>query len=405
MRVLMLSTYDRLGGAAIAARRLHDGLRAAGVDSLMLVHEKTDPDASVISAYSRLNTVERFRLSQSIRRHGAALGRYPERTTADWSINRWENGLRTAIESLQPDILHLHWVGNGYMPLQTLSRIRVPVVWTLHDMWAFTGGCHYTDGCEQYTDSCGCCPQLASDTVRDLSRSGWMLRQRHLPVERLTVASPSRWLADCARKSSLLAKAVIDVIPNGLSLDRFRPFDRSLARSVFGLPHDTPIILFGAVNSTSTPRKGYVYLKQMLLDLPAGVHTVVFGTFDGLDLPSSTTSVGVLRDEHTMALLYAAADVFVAPSTQDNLPNTVMEALACGTPVVAFRIGGMPDLITHGQTGYLAQPFDTTDLAAGVTACLENPSWGQAGRRDAEARYGIDHAARRYLELYRSLLP
>jgi glycosyltransferase involved in cell wall biosynthesis len=221
--------------------------------------------------------------------------------------------------------------------------------------------------------------------------------------------SPSRWLADCARGSAALGDCDIVVIPNGLDLTRYRPRDRARCRARFGIPHNVPLVAYGAMNSTTDTRKGYSHLASALERLAESNSSLRLLVFGGRDETGATHGVplhgiGRVDDDATMVELLNAADVFVAPSEQDNLPNTVVEALACGCPVVAFDIGGMPDLVVPGRTGFLAAPFDTAALADCILRALQaGPGLRASAREHAEAHYELGSIARRHMDLYRGL--
>jgi glycosyltransferase involved in cell wall biosynthesis len=232
----------------------------------------------------------------------------------------------------------------------------------------------------------------------------------------LTIVTPSRWLADCARKSSLFHDLRIEVIPNGLDSQRYKPVEQKLARDLLNLPQDKQLILFGAMKATSDRRKGFHLLLPALQKLSQiqgqdRIELVVFGASEPREPPDfgfKVNYLGRLNDDISLALVYAAADVFVVPSLEDNLPNTVMESLACGTPCVAFKIGGMPDMIEHGQNGYLAQPYEIEDLAKGIAWVLEDRErYGKLCDRDrqkVEQEFTLELQAHRYLSLYQELI-
>ncbi len=428
MRVIQLSAEDISGGAARAAQRLHLGLRAIGIDSRMVVRHKGGDDPYTYPAFAVPFADGRAApagLRQDLRKavfkacgylDQLPLRCYPRRQTLTWSIGWVPTGIPAIVARLGPNVIHLHWIGAGFVPIRALPAFRRPLVWTLHDMWAFTGGCHQAIDCVRYQQLCGNCPQLGSDRERDLSRRIWGQKYRHWGRLDLTVATPSRWLADCAKKSTLFRDRRIEVIPYGIDTSRYRPHEQTLARQVLGLPPDRRLILFGAMHSTSDPLKGFNHLQSALRALAQSapkerLHLMVFGASEPPDPPDfgfPATYAGSLHDDLSLALLYSAADVFVAPSRQDNFPNTVLEALACGVPCVAFDIGGMPDLIAHQQTGYLARPFDEADLARGIAWVLEDESrrraLAEAARRKVEREYDLTSVARRYEALYHEVL-
>lgn len=410
MKVTHVNFSDNGGGAAIAARRLHAGLRTAGVESSMLVVKRRSDDPHVIPVH--INRIElalrrRAMAQEHPHRHG-----YTQYRGEHWSNARLSLPVARGAAKLAPDLVNLHWVGDGMLSPREMARLRCPLVWTLHDMWAFTGGCHYSEGCTRYTMACGACPQLASGDENDLSRRNFQRKARDLPRLNLTVVTPSQWLAGCVRVSTLLKDVRVEVIPNGLDMQVYRPYDRQQARAALNLPADHRLILFAAMQ-TDNRRKGMSHLRAALdkLNTPYPVSLLVMGQggaagLQGCGFP--VIEMGVITDAARQAMLYSAADLFVAPSEEDNLPNTVMEALACGTPCAAFKIGGMPDLIDDQQTGVLVPPFDADRLARAVEWVIADEArihaLGQQARRRAVERYDLPIIAARYLALYREIL-
>jgi glycosyltransferase involved in cell wall biosynthesis len=301
------------------------------------------------------------------------------------------------------------------MRLETLVRFNAPIVWTMHDSWAFTGGCYLPLDCIRYRESCGKCPVLGSSRENDLSRLVWLRKQKAWQGLNLTVVAPSRWMAASARASSLFRHARIEVIPNGIDVERFKPCDRSAARESYSLPKDKKLILFGAKGATSDRNKGFHLLVEALRELAAGssrddIELAVFGTSAAAkmpDLPFKAHYLGWQRDDISLAQLYATADVFVLPSISENLPYTVMEAMACGTPCVGFAQGGVPDLITHYGNGYLARPYEPSDLASGIAWVLEDEerrhTLAGLARVKIVEQFAQNIVTERHLELYRRL--
>jgi glycosyltransferase involved in cell wall biosynthesis len=413
LNVLHLSTSDIEGGAARAAYRLHQGLLGFGVRSQMHVQCKCGNDPLVTGSDTRLGrfAAKLFYLVDSL---PVILSR--RRRGATFSPAIFPDRLARHTTRIAPDIVHLHWIAGGFMKIETLSQFDKPIVWTLHDMWPFTGGCHFAGECSRYSGSCGCCPELDSSVESDLSRRIWRRKAqawRDLP---LAILTPSRWMAECATASSLFLKADIRVIPNGIDTTLFHPLNRLTARKILGLPQNKRLILFGAMSPTADPRKGFQHLLSAVKDLAKsgwGENTelLVYGANKPQNKPDfgmNASYMGHVSDEKTMVLLNAAADVCVAPSIQDNLPNTVMEALACGTPVVAFRIGGLLDMIDHGETGWLAHPFDHRDLAKGIVHVIEDAArrevMGRLAREKVIRDYAESIVARRHMDLYEELL-
>lgn len=302
------------------------------------------------------------------------------------------------------------------MNVRTLRKLQRPIVWTLHDMWPFTGGCHHDDGCGRYSGGCGKCPVLASTWRIDLSSLGWQRKQRAYRGLAMHVVAPSRWLANLAANSPLLGQFPVSVIPNPINVQTFRPIDKRSARKMLGLPPDGQVVLFGALRATSMQSKGFPLLVDALQRFSRrgpkrDRYLLVLGASRPEQAPDCgmpSVYAGTLSDDVSLALSYSAADVYVTPSRQENLSNMVMESLSCGTPVVAFSIGGMPDMVEHLRNGYLAQPFEPEDLARGIEWVLEDEG-RHAGLR-ARARdkaleeYESGKIAHRYRGLYEQVL-
>jgi glycosyltransferase involved in cell wall biosynthesis len=413
MNILMLSTYDVWGGAAKAAARLNRGLQDIGIDARMLVQSKSSDAKDVIGTGDPL-----VKFLYGVRTY---LGTLPVRFYPNKPVNNFTpalmpDNLAGRVLGLAPDILHLHWLGAGFMRVETLRKFQMPIVWTLHDSWAFTGGCHMPYECVRYREMCGFCPVLGSKHEADLSRWVWRRKKKVLKGLNLTLVAPSRWLAECVMSSALLRDARLEVIPNGLDVTLFKPIDKHFARDLLGLSQDKKYILFGAVNSTSDPNKGFRYLLPAIQILSAklrqdNTELMIFGSSEPAELPPfgiKATYLGRLHEETSLAILYSAADIFVFPSVQETLGYTAMEAMACGTPCVAFRQGGVPDLIDHEQNGYLALPFEPEDLARGIEWILEDDTQrealSKAAREKVEKEFDLSIVARRYADLYRDVL-
>jgi glycosyltransferase involved in cell wall biosynthesis len=413
VKPILLSTTDISGGAARAAYRLHTGLRHIGINSMMFVNKKITDDPSVIGPVLKWDKGIALMRSTT---DSLPLQFYRNRKSAIFSTAILPDNLSSRINSLNPDIIHLHWTAEGFLQIETLRKFRKPLVWTLHDMWAFTGGCHYDNGCGKYISECGACPQLSSKRQNDLSRFIWKRKNRAWRNLDITVVTPSRWLAERAGESSLFKNYRIVVIPNGLNTECFRPVDKQTARNILSLPGDKKLILFGAIDASVDKRKGFEYLASALQKLKNHLlrekaEIVIFGTSEPgnpPDLVLKTHYMGKLHDEIALALLYSAADVFVLPSMQDNLPNTVMEAFACGTPVVAFNVGGIPEMIEHQVSGYLSEAMDPNSLAEGIQWVLENTGrsiqLGIAAREKAVLEYDLKAQAKRYADLYNEII-
>jgi glycosyltransferase involved in cell wall biosynthesis len=409
MRVVHVS-YSVKGGAGRSALRLHQNLRDLGKDSLIFAFD----EGTTLPPSFPPGPVDRF-----LARYMMNIDKLPNKwhrshVTASWSNNWAPNRTLRRVSELKPGIVHLHFIGAGTFPIKDFQLVQCPIVWTIHDMLAFTGGCHYTGGCERFLERCGSCPTLSSSSEDDLSRTNWMRKKDAWANVEFTLVSPSNWLADEARRSSIMADHKVMVIPYGIDLGCFNPMDRLEARKTLGLSSDKFVIAFGAASLTD-PRKGLDLLWDALQNFneragKGNCELLVFGA-GGWNPPGSwipVRNVGMIDDDRKLALLYSAADVFCAPSREENLANTALESLGCGTPVLAFKIGGFPDIIDHRRTGYLAEPFDVASLADGLeflySSHVEGKDFRAACRDRAERLYDGKINANRYIELYNTLI-
>ena len=413
MRVLLLSWSDHMGGAARAASRLHQALRASGVESELIVAAKVGHDAHVHAPRTRF---QRLAVRVAGRWDRLPLRAYPERRAGLFTPAIARAGTPQRAAAMPRDITHLHWVANGFMRIEDLQKLSGPLVWSLHDLWPLTGGCHYSEGCERYTEQCGRCPVLGSDDDEDLSRQVWLRKRAAWNKPNLTLIASSRWMAGIVRSSSLFRERRIEIVPNCVDTELFRPADRAAARTVFSLPQDRAVVLFGALTASGDRRKGFHLLTPALERLAQRVprESVCLAVM-GLSRPEGPTPLpfdahylGVIQDDARLALAYAAADLLVVPSLEDNLPYMVMEAMSCATPCVAFDVSGLPDLIEHGVTGYLARPFEVDDLTRGLESLVTNQqhrtSLGMRSRQAVLDRFAPRVIARRHLDLYEDLL-
>lgn len=410
--VLHLCHNDRRGGGSLAAYRLHRALLEAGGRSRMLVLRRFQDDPTVASI-----------LPQAAQRTGDHAARIADRLplrsygrrdrSVIWSPG-WFGLAGTRHAWLrEADVLSLYWINGGFLSIAAIGRLLrmgKPVVWRLSDMWPLTGGCHHAQHCRRYEMRCGRCPQLGSARAADLSARQLRAKTRW-PTRNLVVVSPSLWLASLARQSAVLRGSRIEHIPTGIDLEVFQPRPRGEARAWLGLPHDRTLILFGGNQATVNPRKGLGHLLDALRRLGAAgnagkLELVLFGSSRPLTQPCPVPvrDLGVLHDEARKAALFAACDLFAAPSLEENLPNTVIEAMACGTPTVAFDVGGTAELVEPHRTGYLARAEDAADLGHGIEAMLglahTDPELVARLRRRAVQRHDARAIAARYLELY-----
>jgi glycosyltransferase involved in cell wall biosynthesis len=405
--ILVVNTYERTGGAARAAQRLFLGIRGRypEVQYLTLLRDSDEP---AVHGH-RWNSIGGAVAQSLARLDQLPLLRYGDRSRAIFSPARYPNPLRIRLSQFSPQLVHLHWIAGGLVSIEELSALRAPIVWTLHDTWAFTGGCHYTGPCERYSGQCGACPQLQSGKEGDISQRILRRKSRAFSALNITVVAPSRWLAEKALRSSLFKDRRIEVIPNGLDTDAFKPIPKEVARNYLSLDSDRMVLLFAAETLTD-PRKGGDLLVRALGQLGSPCTLLTFGGGGGLcDVGPNVEvrSLGRLTDTASLAMAYSAADAFICPSREDNLPNTVAEALSCGTPCVAFNVNGLPDMIEHQSNGWLAKPFDPADLAKGIRwigAQSHQNELRTAARAKALSNYSIEVMTERYCSLYAELL-
>ena len=409
-----MNTTDIEGGAARCAYRLHKGLQNIGADSTYVVQDKFSTDEDVLTSrkkLSKLSAVVRPQLDI------APIRFYRNRVQGYFSTGLMTRFNTSLINSLSPDIINLHYVAEGFVPIESLNQFKKPIVWTLHDSWPFTGGCHLPGDCERYQQSCGACPILGSKSPHDLSYWIWRKKSKAWHDLNMTIVTDSIWLAGCVKSSSLFRNYRVEAINPGLDLMRYKPIDKIIACSLLSLPVDKKLILFGAMHSTSDSNKGFQFLQPAIqrlskTTLGAQAELVIFGASEPCNPPDfgmKTHYMGRLHDDTSLAVLYSAADVMVVPSIRESFGQTASEAMACGTPVVAFGATGLLDIIEHKQNGYLAVPYETEDLANGIAwvfSCDDGGSkaLSQHARDKAEKAFSIQSMAQKYLELFNDLL-
>lgn len=417
MRIVHLSTTDIAGGAARAAYRLHSGLRRMGHDSRMFVARRSSNDPSVVAfapPRDPLGRIQRHLRRQSINRDNAQYQATRPSGLETFSDDRSMHGPDILRQLPPSDVVNLHWVGEfvdytaffGSVPQQT------PVVWRLSDLNPFTGGCHYDEGCGRYAERCGICPQLGSHNPEDLSFQIWQRKHaafRRVPPGKLHIVALSNWIAAEARRSSLFRNFPVSVIPNGIDSSVFAPGDRQAARHSLGIPANARVVMFSA-HSVTNRRKGFAPLVEALAGLGSRSDLVLVSLGEGnleLNIPLKHIHLGHVSDDQRIAQVYSAADLFVIPSLQENLPNTALEAMACGTPVVGFDAGGIPDLV-RPNTGLLAPVGDVTALRDAIRTLLDDePRRAMLAaecRRVAVEEYAPELQVQRYVALYASLV-
>jgi glycosyltransferase involved in cell wall biosynthesis len=416
MRVVHISTSDSGGGAARAAFRLHSGLRRLGVDSKMLVLKRGSSDDAVIALQPRRDFIGRNLRTWRARKIWRDYEQY--RPTIPSGVELFSDSrtpYRELVSQIPPcDVINLHWIG-GFLDWRSFfaRAPRVPIVWRLADMGVLTGGCHYDQGCGKFSSTCGACPQLGSTDEHDLSRRVWQNKAEALMKvtrERLHVVGTSRWIADEAARSSLFEMYPITVIPNGLDVEEFAPRDNGFSRDLWNIPRDAKVVLFAA-ESVANARKGFRHLADAVAGIGANEKTLLVSVGGGkCDLPAGVNhlALGKVSNDRMLSTIYSAADVFVIPSLQESFGQTVIESLACGTPVVGFASGGIVDMVRPGQTGWLAETGNTNSLRDAIVAALSDDQararMSHNCRRVALEEYSIETQASAYLKLYETLI-
>jgi glycosyltransferase involved in cell wall biosynthesis len=419
--VLQIGTYYQKGGAALAMQRLHRGLIECGHASQIVSRERpaTDSIICIKPLDTEKDRKEHF-LSSAIQRFYI----YPNRTSlSNTMFTFYQPGLDlTCLEIVHSaDIIHLHSIIDEMTPqmVKQLMLLKRPIVWTLHDQWAFTGGCHYSAGCMGYCSDCESCPQLEPDPLK-ITEALLKDKRELFDNPLLTIVTPSRWMADCAAKSTVFRNHRIEVIPNGIDTSVFSPMPKAYAKKMFGINKKRKTILFCAFDGDEK-RKGFSDFTAAIgyamsnPEFRRKVEKFEFEllflggseqTFDQMKLP--VKNLGLFDSDAKISMAYAAADLFVLPSLEDNFPNTMLEAMSCGTPVIAYSTGGIPEAITDGDNGLIVPTGDYRKLGDAICSLMKNEEllkhMGGRAREKALREFTIDTQATRHFHLYEALL-
>lgn len=412
MRILLINTSERIGGAAIAAGRLEESLHNNGVKAKMLVRDKQTDEISVVGLTHKKKNLLKFFWERAVIWKANGFKKHNLFTV---DIANTGTDITSLPEFKEADVIHLHWINQGMLSLKNIKQIiksGKPIVWTMHDMWPFTGICHHADDCLNYQTTCRNCPYLLKPGDKDLSYKTFRRKQKMLQKANITFVGCSQWIEGLAKKSALIQGFPITNIPNAINTYVFKPCPQNNAREKSRLPQDKKLLLFGSMKVTDK-RKGFSYLAEAcnLLnqehpELKDKIGIVVVGLQSNTisnTLPFPVYPMNYVADEKEMVNIYNSVELYVTPSLQENLPNTIMEAMACGVPCVGFKIGGIPEMINHQQNGYLAEYKSAADLAKGIYWILTNPNYESLSKeacRKVVNNYSEGIIAKKYTDIY-----
>lgn len=405
MKVVHLSYKDTEEGAAIAVERLCKALINENIDSKMLVQSK-------VSDYQFVHTIvhSKFEKIKAMFRIGCdqianillSKNKNDHYTLFLFGSNLYKNKLIK-----EADIIHLHWINRGYVSLKTLkwlSKYNKPVIWTLHDSWVFTGGCHMTETCEKYKTGCEYCDQMK---LKKLSKRNVIKKKKVFDKLNLNIVAPSIWMKDRAMNSLLLREKNIKVIPNCIDTTIFKPIDKKLVRDILNLPKDKKILLFFM---SKNKRKGNSFIDIALsrLDNIYDYEIISFGSsfvYQDIFNDKMIKCFGKVNDGYMLSLLYNAADVYISPALEEPFGQTYIEAMACGTPCVGFDFSGPKDIIDHKESGYLAKYMNEEDLALGIKFCIDNYiALSKNSVKKVNREFSYEVVARRHLDFYNEVI-
>ena len=416
MKVLLINTSERIGGAAVAASRLMESLNNNGIKAKLLVRDKQTDQISVVGLERSWLHVWKFVWERVIIWKS---NHFKKNNLFAVDIANTGTDITSLPEFGEADVIHLHWINQGMLSLRNIQKILnsgKPVVWTMHDMWPCTGICHHARECTNYQQECHDCPFIyEGGSKKDLSYRIFRKKQKLYKNNPIAFVTCSQWLEDQAKKSVLLNGQRVISIPNPINTNLFKPHDKREAREKYMLPQEGKLILFGSVKTTDK-RKGIDYLIESCNilatkypELKETLSVVVFGnqsTQLEQMLPFRVYPLNFVSNEHELVDIYNAVNLFVTPSLEENLPNTIMEAMACGIPCVGFNVGGIPEMIDHLHNGYVAQYKSAADFANGIHWALtesEHKTLSEQACRKAVANYSESIIAKRYIDLYNKI--
>lgn len=411
MRVLIINTSEQIGGAAIAANRLMEALKKHGVRARMLVRDKQTDRLTVTSVKSNWRLPFAFLWERVVI---FVSNMFSKKNLFQVDIANTGTDVTKLMEFERADVVHLHWVNQGFLSLKSIEKVLQSgkkVVVTMHDQWYFTGICHYSGDCEKYKTECCDCELMNSKWLGDWSKRVFDKKKALYSNANITFVGCSKWIADLACQSKLTEGQKVVNIPNAIDTSFFRPQYKTQARQQFGLPLDKKLLLFGSQRITDE-RKGFSLLvealniiKKKYPEVARDVELVVVGGESEkvkAAVPFNVFTVSYVKEPEKMVALYNAIDLYVTPSLQDNLPNTIVESMACGIPCVGFNVGGIPEMIDHKENGYVAEYKNAADFAEGIVWTLTGnyAELSRNARVKAVDTYGEEAVANKYMEVY-----
>jgi len=418
LKIVHLNTYEGNGGAGRACLRLNHALNAAGADSKVMVYFQFQ-ESKTTGTFSK-SPFQKAKAVFQIMAERYLAKAFVKAVKTPFSLQWFGQSVINHPEVKNADIIHLHWINHGFLNpkfLAELDELEKPIVWTFHDSNAFTGGCHVRYSCENFHKECGFCPLLKNSAKDDISRKTWKRKKEAYNELNCHIVAPSNWMARSVKFSSLMGFREVTVIPNTIETSVFKPYVKAEAKKVLKINAGKFVLMSGFMPSKNDKHKGTPYLIAALTDLANRpgidkdkIELIIFGNKDNADMPEfpfKTTFLGTISNDEHLAKCYSAADVFITPSLEDNLPNTVMESLACATPVVAFKTGGIPDMVKHLENGYLAEYENAEDLATGIEWLYHDenaPDIQKEARRTILNQFSEQVVAEQHIKLYKTLL-
>jgi len=402
LKILIVNSFDSKGGAARAAYRLYSGLLKFNIEAELLVQKSTSNDNSVLT----------FDNSEMLTFDTILLTNYINIKTYFSNSIISNSNLINYINESDADIVHLHWITNSFLSIEDIGKITKPIVFTMHDNWLFTGGCHIMGECINYKNECGNCHILNSNEINDISNINWNRKKKVFNNlnKNTYVIGLSKWVTNKAKKSSLINKFNIINLPNPINSEYYVNINKDSLRKKYKIYKNKKIVIFGAMSSTSDLNKGYHLLLDSLSKLKSkNIELLIFGNDDNIENFNNfhINSFGKIEDDQVLIELYNLSDVMIVPSLQENLPNVIIEAFSSSLPVVAFNIGGIPDIIDHKINGYLAKAFNTQDLADGIEWILHHPNYDELcknARKKVLSNFSEEIVIPKYIKLYKKIL-